>query len=162
LGVGITGSFLSGSRPAQITGRIPHPLIENQLRPIDGTTPVHHGETGVHFGAIYWMRPSNKVDLTVSAGPSIMRVEQDFVTDVTYTQTFPYDTASFQDAMVARERETAVGAHVGAEVGWRLLRQVGVAVVGQYTTAHVTFTDPGVPAFTTGGFHIGGGVRLLF
>jgi len=153
---------VSGSPTAQITGSIPHPLLVNKPREISGTKPTLHSETAVHVQAVYWMRPSDRVDLMVSAGPSIMRIQQDFVTDVTYTQSFPYDTATYQDATVTRARETAVGANVGAEVDWRVLRHVGVAAVGRYSRATATFPDTGVPGITVGGFHLGGGIRLLF
>lgn len=162
LGVGVAGSFVSGSPAAQITGSIPHPLLANQPREISGSKAALHSETAVHLQAVYWMRPSDQVDVMVSAGPSIMRIQQDFVTDVTYTQSFPYDTATYQDATLTRARETAFGANVGAELDWRVLRHVGVAAVGRYSRAKATFADTGVPGITVGGFHLGGGIRLLF
>jgi hypothetical protein len=161
-GVGVAGSFLRGSTPAQVNALIPHPLVANQPRPISGAVATLHGETALHLQAVYWARPTPRVDVVFSGGPSIVKIDQDFVSDVTYDQTFPYDVAIYKNAALTRERKTAVGANVGAEVGWRVHGRLGVAAVARYSTATANFPDTGVSAFKIGGLQLGGGVRLLF
>jgi hypothetical protein len=161
-GVGVAGSSLSGTSPAQITGSIPHPLAPNQPRTLTGTADVTHKESTIHLQAVYWFQPTRRLDVMVSGGPSTLRVEQDFVTDVSYSQTFPYDSVTFQGATLTRESKTARGGHAGVVVGVRVLRHLSVAGLIRYSSAHVAFPDTGVPAFTIGGLQTGGGVQILF
>jgi hypothetical protein len=161
-GAGIGVSFLRGSTPAHITGSIPHPLHVNQPRILNGTASVQHTETVVNLQAAYWFQPGGRTDVVISAGPSIASVSQDFVSDVTYTQTFPYDSVAYSGATLTRAAKTAVGVNVGTEIGYRLARRVGVAGVARYSSATTDFTDIGVSGFKFGGLRLGGGVRLLF
>ena len=162
VGVGVAASYVSGTSPAEISASIPHPFAFNQPRHIEGTADVSHRELAVHLQAQYWIQATDRVDIVVSAGPSIIRTDQDFVSDVTYTQTPPYDVATYSGATVVRARETSVGANVGAEAGWRLTRHMHVAALARYSRATADFAPAGGPAFVVGGLHIGGGVRVVF
>jgi hypothetical protein len=161
-GVGVAGSSLSGTHPAQITGSIPHPIVANQPRTLTGTADVTHDQSAIHLQAVFWFQPTPRLDVMVSAGPSRVRVEQDFVSDVSYTQTFPYDSVTFESATLTRESKTAHGGNAGVMVGVRVLRRVSVAGLLRYSSGQVAFPDTGVPAFTIGGLQTGGGVQILF
>jgi hypothetical protein len=161
-GVGVAGDTLKGTNPAQITGSIPHPIAANQPRTLTGTADVTHSESAIHLQAVYWFQPARRVDVMVSGGPSMARVVQDFVSDVSYTQTFPYDSVTFRGAALTRESKTVHGGNAGIMVGVRVLRHVGVAGLVRYSSAHVAFPDTGIPAFTIGGLQTGVGVQLLF
>jgi hypothetical protein len=161
-GVGVAGSSLSGTNPAQITGSIPHPINANQPRTLTGTAVVTHNESTIHLQAVYWFQPTRRLDVMVSGGPSRLRVEQDFVSDVSYTQTFPYDSVTFQSATLTRESKTVLGGNAGIAVGVRVLQHLSVAGLVRYSSAHVAFPDTGVPAFTIGGVQTAGGIQILF
>ena len=100
--------------------------------------------------------------MLVSGGPSVIRAEQDFVSDVAYSQTFPYNTATFEGATVERQRKTAIGVNVGAEAGWRLVGPFGVAAVVRYSRVTDHFPVIGATSVPVGGLNVTGGVRLLF
>jgi hypothetical protein len=161
-GVGVAGSSLSGTDRAQITGSIPHPIDANQPRTLTGTADVIHHESTIHLQAVFWFQPTRRLDVMVAGGPSRLRLEQDFVSEVSYTQAFPYDSVTFQSATLTRKSKTARGGNAGVTVGVRVLRHVNVAGLVRYSSARVSFPDTGVPAFTIGGLQTGGGVRFLF
>jgi hypothetical protein len=162
LGAGVAGSYLRNTSPAQIHALIPHPFVFNQPRAVDGEADVFHREVAIHIQAIYWIQASDRVDILLSGGPSVIQTEQDFVSDVTYTQSPPYDVAAFSGATTTRARETAVGGNVGVEAGWRLTRNLRATALARYSHAKADFTAVGTPAFAVGGFHVGGGVRVVF
>ena len=91
-----------------------------------------------------------------------MRVEQDFVSDVSYAQAFPYDSVTFQSASLTREKQSVVGFNAGAEVSVRLLRGIGVAGLVRYSRATAAFPDTGASSVKLGGFEVGGGLHLTF
>jgi hypothetical protein len=162
LGAGVAGSFLRNTSPAQIHALIPHPFVFNQPRAVDGEVDVFHREVAFHFQALYWFQASDSVDIIVSGGPSVIQTDQDFVSDVTYTQSPPYDVAAFSGASTTRARETAVGSNVGVEAGWRVTQRLRVTALARYSHAKADFTAVGAPEFAVGGFHVGGGVRVVF
>jgi len=161
-GVGIAGNAMSGTDTAQIDGQIPHPINANQPRPLSGTADVFHHERAVHLQAAYWVQPAPRVDVIVGAGPSFMEVEQDFVSDVSYTQTFPYDSVTFQSATLTREQKSVIGFNAGGQVGVRLMSHVGVAGVVRYSHGTASFPDTGATSVKLGGLELGGGLHLTF
>ena len=62
--------------------------------------------------------------------------------DVEYTETYPYDTATFSQATVERVSETAFGAHGGADVTWLVTREVAVGGSVRYSRANVDLSTP--------------------
>lgn len=161
-GAGIAVSTLDGTTPAQISGQIPHPINVNQPRALTGTADVLHSESAIHLQAAYWFRISPRIDIVVAGGPSRIRVRQDFVSDVDYSQTFPYDTVTFESATLTREEKTVTGFNAGADVGVRLAAHVGVGGFVRYSHGTASFPDTGVAAFRVGTLDVGGGLRLTF
>jgi hypothetical protein len=162
LGVGVAGSYLRHTSPAQIHALIPHPFVFNQPRAVDGEVDAFHREMAVHIQALYWIQASDRLDLVLSGGPSVIQTDQEFVSDVTYTQSPPYDVATFSGASTNKARETAVGGNVGVEAGWRLTRHLRASALARYSHAKADFTAVGAPEIVVGGLHVGGGVRVVF
>jgi len=162
LGAGIAATTSSGSDTAQITGQIPHPINPNQPRALTGSVETFHRESAIHVQAVYWFQPAARIDVLLSGGPSFMHVDQDLVSDVSYTQSFPYDIVSFAGASLTRESARVTGAHAGADIGVRLVSGIGVAGVFRYSKATATFPDASGASMTLGGFEIGGGLHLTF
>lgn len=161
-GAGIAATRSSASDPAEITGQIPHPINANQPRALTGSVDALHRESAIHVQAVYWFQPAPRVDVLLSAGPSFMRVEQDFVSDVSYTQAFPYDTVTFESATLTRKDERVTGGNAGAEIGVRLVPRIGVSGLVRYSRATATFADTGATSMKLGGFEIGGGLHVTF
>jgi hypothetical protein len=159
---GVAGTAMSGTDTAEITGQIPHPINANQPRPLNGTAEAFHRESAVHLHVAYWVHPSPRIDVIVGAGPSRMHMEQDFASDVTYTQVFPYNTVTFQSATLGREQKDAMGFHAGAQVGIRVFGHLGVAGLVRYSRATLTFADTAASSVKLGGVEIGGGLHLTF
>jgi Outer membrane protein beta-barrel domain len=161
-GVGVSGTSMSGTDPAQIAGEIPHPINANSPRALSGSADAFHRESAVHVQAVYWFQPAPRIDLLVGGGPSFMHMEQDFVSDVAYSQSFPYDTVTFQSATITREQQSATGFNAGARVGVRLVSHVGVGGLVRYSRATLTFADAGASSVKLGGLEVGGGLHLTF
>jgi hypothetical protein len=162
LAAGISVSYLDDSYPARVTALIPHPILVNQPRTISGDAVVTHRESTAHLQAVYWLQRGRRLDVLLSGGPSVIRVDQDFVSDVSYAQTFPYNTATYKGATVTRQGRTALGINVGAEAGWRLAGPFGVAGLARYSRAVNHFASIGAESVVVGGLNVGGGVRLRF
>jgi hypothetical protein len=161
-GAGVEGSYLRDSFPAQITALVPHPLLVNQPRTVSGSATVSNRQLATHLEAVYWIHRSNRLEILASGGPSLVRTDQDFVSDVSYTQTFPYNTATFTGATISRQRKSGVGANVGGEVGWRLAGPLGVAALARYSRVTYHFPTIGAASVPVGGLDVGAGIRLLF
>jgi hypothetical protein len=162
LAVGVAGWHYRDSGTAQVTASVPHPIIANSPRQISGPANVTHSETAVHVQAAYWLRVSPQVTVIFEGGPSFFNVSQDFVSDVTYTQAFPYTTATYQGATTVRHKQSATGYNVGGEGGWRVWGQLSVVGAVRYSHATATFTDALAQPMTLGGLHVGAGIRLMF
>jgi hypothetical protein len=163
-GAGVAVSQSSASGSASIDGSIPHPFFDNQFRSVQGSTSVAHNELGVHLQFAYMLRASERVRAIVSAGPSWLTVEQTFVTDITYAEQYPYDTATFGTAKTRRATNTAPGFNVGGDVAWMVTPRIGVGGLVRYTraTVHETVTAGHTVSVDAGGVQAGGGIRLAF
>src|SRR4051794_8648170 len=101
-GVGVSGSHFEDSTTAQVHALVPHPFLFNQPREVNGPADVTSIESALHLQAAYWTQLTPRLDLIVSGGPSFFRIEQDFVSDVAFSETDPYTTATFEGATVER------------------------------------------------------------
>lgn len=162
LGVGIAGSRFHSPGSARISATLPHPFAFNQPRQIEGVVTAPRTETGLHVVAAYWTRLGPRLDLLLTAGPSRFRVEQDFVSDVSYAETAPFDTAAFESAARIRKRSTATGGNAGAELGYRVAAHVAVTAAARLSRATVTVAGTSATPLTCGGLQLGGGLRLAF
>src|SRR5262249_47635228 len=129
---------------------------------VDGPVDVSHTEVGIHIEAIYWVEPRPRMEIVLSGGPSVFRVDQDFVSDVTYTQSYPYTTATFPSAALLRERQTVNGFNLGGEVGWKMATHMSLSAGIRFSHATASFSDASATSVTIGGLRVGGGVRFLF
>lgn len=163
VGFGVALSYFRDPGSAQVTASIPNPLVFDQPRMLTGAAPVTHAEFATHLQATWWMRASPRVTVVLSGGPTVFEVTHDFVTDVAYTQDYPYTTATYDSASTVQQRTRAVGFNAGADAGWRLGAHFGLAGTLRYSHASVEFTDTSTGGSSAaGGIHLGGGIRLAF
>jgi hypothetical protein len=157
----VGGAFTShkDDRDLVIEGSIPHPLLFNHPRSIEGTAPGTREETAFHL-EVAWIVPVNKkLQVVAFAGPSFFTIKQSVVTGISYDEQYPYDTATFRSADVALEEEQKTGFNVGADVGYYFTKNLGVGGIIRFAPAKVTFSLGEVDA---GGAMFGGGLRLRF
>ena len=158
LGAGAAFSSLTRTDEAQIAARIPHPFFFNQLRAIEGTSSVEQKEFATHLSAVY-MVAFDRLDVALLGGLSLFQLDKDFVVDVVYDESYPYDTATFARSEISRASASKTGFHAGADVTWRLGRRWGIGGLLRYSRASVPFEGRSIDA---GGLQAGGGVRVLF
>lgn len=165
IAAGVAVSYFARDDVGGTTSSFPHPFFFEQPREVTGdATGVRRSETAVHVQAMYLVNPGGRLRFVLSGGPSFFTVEQDLVTEVTVTETFPFDTATFASAQKTREKGSAPAFNVGADVMWMLGRRFGVGGVIRFSRASIDLDAPGGRTITVdaGGVYAGGGVRLLF
>ncbi|MGH9140597.1 MAG: hypothetical protein ACRD2I_05585 [Vicinamibacterales bacterium] len=165
--VGVTVSSFTGRADAAVSAAIPHPFFFRMPRTISGTASgLHRDELVTHIQGIYTLHPRRTLDVALSAGPSLFSVRQDVVTNVAFTDTYPFDAPAYTSA--ASQRVTAsntVGFNVGADVGLRLSRHAGVGASVRFSRATVSLTVPNSTTTVSadaGGTQIAGGLRMYF
>ena len=165
LAAGVSVSYFTRDDVASTTSSVPHPFFFNQPREVTGeATGVKRSETAVHVQAMYLVNPGGRLRLVLSGGPSFFSVEQDLVTEVVVTETFPFDTATFASARKTREKGSAPAFNVGADVMWMLNRRFGVGGLVRFSKASVDLDAPDNRTISVdaGGVYAGGGIRILF
>jgi hypothetical protein len=165
LGLGVAVSHATGDGSAQVDASVPHPFQFNQPRAISGTeSGIVHSETGVHLGVQFLVPSSSRVHVVLSAGPSWLNVEQEAVTDVTVSQSYPYDTAAFGGAVTKILKKSAVGFHGGLDLTWMFSRTVGLGGLVRYTRADIdlAIAEGRTLAVKAGGIQGGIGIRIGF
>jgi opacity protein-like surface antigen len=164
LGVGVSVSYLTRDDVAHTDSSFPHPLLFNQPRQVTGdATGINRTETAAHVQIMYLV-PAGRLRVVLSGGPSFFNVEQDVVTEVQISQSYPFDTASFSSATTARVKGSKTAFNVGADVMWLFSRYLGAGGVVRFSKATVDLDLPDNRTLSVdaGGPYVGGGVRILF
>lgn len=149
---------------ASITAVIPHPILFNAPRTVEGSADgVAHKEQNVHVDVMYAL-PMRAVDVKVMGGPTFFSVKQDFVSAVSITETYPFDTATFAGATTKRLSKSAVGFNAGVDISRSLSSTIGIGGLLRYSSADVKFDDANIGQHTVkvGGLEAVAGVRLKF
>ena len=165
LGLGVAVSRVTSSGSADVDASVPHPFQFNQPRTIEGTeNGIVHAETGVHLQIQYLVPSSSSIQAVLSAGPSWLNVEQETVTDVTVSQSYPYDTAAFGGAVTKIIKKSGQGFHAGLDVAWMFSRSAGIGGLVRYTRADIDLAvaDGRTLAVKAGGVQGGVGLRVRF
>lgn len=165
LAVGVAVSSFSKSTAAAVVGSIPHPFFFGRNRSVTGDTdPLERQEIGVHIHAL-WMIPLNThLSVAVFGGPTYFSVKQDIVQSIRYSESYPYDTASFTGVNVTSESKNKLGFNAGADVTYMFSAVVGVGGVVRFSRATMDFSggDGSTLSVDVGGVQAGGGIRLRF
>jgi hypothetical protein len=163
--VGYAYTATSHTATGDVSAQVPHPFFFNRPRSISGTVQIPEDGSANHISAAYIV-PAGPVEVTLLGGPTFFRIKQTLVTDVTYTEEYPYDTATFASATTTLVKQNVTGYHVGADVAVKLTRNVGVGVLARYSRASTTLTadsaNSNTAKYDVGGLQISGGLRLAF
>ena len=164
LAAGVAISRFSGEGTVSVNASLPHPLFFRRPREISGeTSGVAREETAVHVQAQYQLPAYGKLQVVVYGGPSVLDIKQSIVTDVNFTEEYPYDTASFVGVDSRRIGGTATGFNVGGDVKWMFTPHLGVGGLVRFTRAKVDLDVNGRTIHVdAGGAQVGVGVRLAF
>jgi hypothetical protein len=165
-GVAVAVSSFVKRQDATVAASIPHPFFYNAPRSIDGTAAgLERNELVTHLQAAYVISSRGKLEIALSGGPSFFRATQALVSDVTYAESYPYDTATFSAASTKTVRAHNTGYHAGADVALRLSRRIGVGALVRFSRASIEFPADGATTRVksdAGGVQMAGGVRLFF
>lgn len=163
IGVAVAVSRAATSGDAGVTAQIPHPFFDDRPREVSGTFESSRTETAVHGQIYYDLRPRGAWRVRLSGGPSYFNVEQEVVTGVEASETYPYDTAEFGRATTARATGSAIGFNAGVDVTRMFNRRVGAGALVRYARASVDLDAPSrTVSVDGGGLHAAAGLRILF
>jgi hypothetical protein len=138
LAVGLNVSRFSKETGGTVSAQIPHPFFFNRARTVSGNaSALTRDETAVHLQALWMLPLGSRWRLALAGGPSWFAVGQDLVSDVTVTQTYPYDTATFATATSTHRSHSQIGFNAGTDVSYQLHRHVGLGI--GVTFSHASF-----------------------
>lgn len=165
LGAGVSVSYVARDGSADVDARIPHPFVFQQPRTVTGTQDSIAGtETGVHAQVQYTVEASPRISFVLAGGPSWISVSQELVKEVQYSETYPYDTATFLGASASRSTASAAGANASIDFRWMFQHRLGVGALVRFTRAKVTLDAENNRRVTmnAGGVQAGVGLRFAF
>jgi hypothetical protein len=158
--------FQDEGHTAAIDGAVPHPFHFARPRPISGETEsLKHVEQAIHVGAALLLPPVARLRLSLFGGPSFFSVSRDLVEDVEFSESYPYNTASYERARVRGVSGSRTGFHAGIDVAWLFTSRLGVGATARYARADLVLDSPAhgrALAVEAGGLQAGAGLRLSF
>jgi hypothetical protein len=161
LGLGLDVSRFSKRTTGAVSAQVPHPFLFNRARAVEGdASGLEREETAAHVQALWMLPLGSRWQLALAGGPSWFFVGQDLVSDVTITQTYPYDTATFAGTTSTHRSRSHAGFNAGADVSYRVRRHVGLGFGVMFSHASVPLDN--TVTIDAGGAHIGGGIRFGF
>lgn len=160
LAIGATATWVSRPDAGSVDAQVPHPFLFGRPRAVSGAASLGRNETAVHVQAVWMMPVTPRWQLAVAGGPSWIGLRQDLVDDVTVTQTYPYDTASYAGVHSQRVSKSRAGFNAGVDATYLFRRRVGVGVSATFSRARIPLS----PSASTdvGGLHVNGGLRVRF
>jgi hypothetical protein len=159
----VGGSFSYFNKKASFNGtaQVPSPIVVGRHRAAAVDTSLTHNEAVVHLVASWFIPITVKMDAAVFAGPSIFSVSQGFVTGVEIgAETLPFTSIDIIGTTVTKEKKTAVGYNLGAELNYLLRPHIAAGAFMRFSSASVDL--PGTDSPNFGGLQIGAGVRYRF
>ena len=168
--VGVGVSRFRTQDDAAVTARLPHPLFFDRDRIVSGTaSSLTREEIAVDVQAIWILPIARHFDLSLFGGPTFFIVEQDLVTSVSNTETFPFDTTTFDAANAQRQSQSGIGFNVGVDFTYFLQAagpgaRVGLGTLVRFSRASIDFAseDGDTIAVDAGGIQVGAGLRVRF
>jgi hypothetical protein len=141
-----------------VNGSLPDPLFTDKPQAFTNSFPgAKHSENVINLDAVWMMPVTDKIDVGISAGPSIFSVKQD-TASVSESNTVP---------TLSRQSKTTGGINIGVDVTYLLGKvpgfgkEWGVGGIARYTWGSVKLANSD-DKLTVGGFQLGAGARLRF
>ena len=164
LGAAVSVSRFSRTGTVQVEASIPHPFFDDRPREISGEADdISRSETGIHGQLTYTLQTGNRLRVMLAGGASVFNIEQEFVTNVRYTESFPFDEADFSGVDTDRSSGTAIGFNAGVDIRWFLARNLGLGGLIRYSRATVDLdVQSRTVGVEAGGLQALGGIRVHF
>lgn len=164
LGVAVGVTRFSKALDVPVTAAVPHPFFFNQPRSIEGVAEsVTREELAVHVQARMVVPVARNWQVMVFGGPSFFSVTHGLVNDVEFTESYPYDEATFGRAVVADVKESKVGVNLGGDVAYYFTRSVGVGGTVMFSGTQIDLPSAGrTVEVKVGGPSAGAGIRFRF
>jgi hypothetical protein len=110
-----------------VTASLPHPFMYNQYRSVEGATSgLTRTELMAAVEATWLLADTRRVSVSAFAGPAYFSARQDVASGVTFTEVYPYDTATFTGVTTTSARASTVGVTSGADVAYKVSRRFGL------------------------------------
>jgi hypothetical protein len=156
LSVAIGVSTFNGSSDATLTGSIPSPLVFGQPKTSSTTaTGLNQSDVAVNFQLV-WIQPlSDKVDVAISLGPSLIHVSQDVA-----SPTVAAGTQTITSTTTTESKSTGKAGNAGIDLSYKLTSRYGAGGFVRYVGGEVDL--PSAPKLKVGGLQVGGGLRIRF
>ena len=153
---GVVITRFSNTHSASYTTSVPHPIFFDQPKTATGIVDdLRRSEIGIN-PHVLWVTPlTDKIDLSVGVGVSIISVTQDLITDLSVAP-------GTQDAtpIVVEESKSGTGIYAAVDVAYSVTPRYGFGGFVRYAGATVDLSAS--PEANVGGMQVGGGVRLRF
>jgi hypothetical protein len=161
VGVSVTGATRTGD--ATVSASIPHPFYFDKGRPVGGSVGVKRSDYAAHVHAMWIIPAGRRLLIAVGGGPTFFSVTQSLVESFRYTESYPYDSATFSSATVNEPSASAVGFGGTLEIGYYFSKNIGVGGTARYSSATVSFpSHDSTVKLDAGGFEAGLGLRVRF
>ena len=151
LAIGVAVSWFTRSPTGDVSVSVPNPVVFGVFNSLRASPPLTQTELGTHIKVAYILRLSDKIDLTISAGPSFVHLSKNIATAVIDGVT-PTIT-------VVTQTGNGVGANAGLEMNYMFTPRLGGGAFARYVRADVDL--PAVSGVKVGGFQ-GTGVARTF
>jgi hypothetical protein len=164
LAVGASLSRLKKSDDSPVSAQVPHPFFFNRPRAVSGTAAgLTRTETAVHM-KLLWIASAGGFQAVLSGGPTYFKIKQDLVDDIRISQSYPYDTATFDSAVVTNHAASGLGFNAGLDLIYLVTPHMGVGVAAGISRASLELGTPPDNSLSVdaGGLRIGGGLRFRF
>ena len=168
-GIGVSYAAFQSSSDSSFQASLPHPLLFDQPRSVNGSAPTDHNERALHVQALWFVPYTDKIDFTVGAGPSFFWVDQGFVRSFSFSENPPdYASVTVDSVDVVEVSASAVGFNIGATMTYEIARRyganIGADVMLRYSFGSLTFNlGEGQEAHAhAGGFQFGAGIGVRF
>jgi opacity protein-like surface antigen len=169
LGIGVGYSSFSTNESPTVSAQIPNPVFFSRARSITAAAgSLEHSESVVHLQVLCMVPASRKVDVAIYGGPSFFNVSQDLISgDITSSLVegaAPFSTVTLTSVPIVRQKKSATGFNVGADVSFLFTRQLGAGIFFRYSAASVDLpaAGGGQVSVDAGGVQIGVGARVRF
>ncbi len=164
-GIGASVERSTASTPVAFSATIPHPFFFARPRDINADiSGMTREELALHaeLRAAWPVHP--RVQLAVVGGPSLFRVSQRIVSNFTYAQEYPYDSAQFATSETLTATKTRIGFNVGGDAAVFFTRQIGIGakVMLSRATLQLPIDEDREAEIEAGGLITGIGLRLRF
>lgn len=164
LGVSASVELFQHDRDAAFDAFLPHPFLFDRAREISGSrSNLSHREHAVHVDGVITGRWGDVV-LDVFGGPSLFLTRTELLTDVRYSEVFPFDQVIPLGTEEQVFEDRPLGFNLGAHATYRLAGPFGATLGARFSRARVRIT-PGegrTVEFDAGGLRVAAGLRLLF